>query len=398
MIAALTHSFHDLELAEDVLQEAFTSALTHWTAQHIPSNPQGWLYQTARRKAVDMLRRRKTHQTKSRDITHFLQQMQIDEEETDWEDLPDERLALIFICCHPALPENAHTALTLKTVCGLTTKQIASAYLISETSMAQRIVRAKRKIKTAGIPFHIPASSLWPERLGSVLSVVYLIFNEGYTNLQSRPRSLELCHEAIRLGKLLTRLLPEEAEVQGLLALMLFAHSRHEARLENPEYFTPLGQQNRKLWQQDMIEDAEKILLKALAKGTPGPYQIQAAINGVHCKARQFTDTDWGEICLLYERLYAYEPTSVVMLNASVALSYWQSPAVGLASLEFIKQGGHLNSYQPYYAARADMLRRAGKIDKARIAFDKAIELSNSKAERTYLRQQLSTLVSDEIR
>ena len=377
------------------MQDALAAALKSWPVNGVPRNPEGWLYQTAKRKAIDSFRRRATRHDKSEALAYqtYLNTI-VDENEIDMaidenQSVPDERLRLIFTCCHPALPPLAHTALTLKTVCGLSTPQIASAYLVTETAMAQRIVRAKNKIKKAAIPFSVPDADLWPERWKSVLGVIYLIFNEGYSALGD---GVDLCGEAIRLGRLLVKLLPDETEAGGLLALMLLTQARRPARLADPDIYISLEGQNRDLWEKDKIVEGQNLLLKTLSKGHPQAYQIQAAISAVHCQATTFADTDWDEITALYERLYAYEPTPVVLLNASVALSFASSAAAGLASLQLLAQNTQLDNYQPYHAARADMLRRDGQYGKAKLSYEKAIALSASKAEQKYLTGKLMNM------
>ena len=392
LIAALCAQFHDIDMAEDVVQDALASALTQWPDKGVPRNPQGWLYMAAKRKAIDRYRRAATRRAKASDLGYQTQLAQMQDEHDTLEDqaVPDERLRLIFTCCHPALPASAHMALTLKTVCGLTTPQIASAFLIPEPTMAQRIVRAKRKIKVAGIAFELPSADLWPERWKSVLSVIYLIFNEGYSSLSSSKDNKNLSQEAIRLGRILVKLLPEEAEASGLLALMLLGHARRPARVVAPNKYIPLQDQDRTLWDKDKIAEGQNILLKTLLKGRPDAYQIQAAISAVHCQAARFSDTDWQEITALYERLYVYEPTPVVMLNASIALSYASGPSAGLASLELLSQNEPLENYQPYHAARADMLRRDRRFAQAKSAYEKAIALSISQAEQNYLSESMA--------
>ena len=402
LIAALSVQFRDIDLAEDVLQDALAAALVNWSKKGVPHHPKAWLYQTAKRKAIDRYRRRVTRHEKSGVLayqTHL--ETAVDDDHINGEidakhNVPDERLGLIFACCHPALPTLAHTALTLKTVCGLSSGQIASAYLVPETTMTQRIVRAKNKIKKAGIPFEIPCADLWPQRWASVLSVIYLIFNAGYSALPSADGEQEgvvdLCAEALRLGYLLVDLLPEETEASGLLALMLLNRARQPARLANPDIYISLQDQDRKLWKQDEIIRGQKLLLQTLSKGRPGFYQVQAAISAVHCEAASFAETDWQEITALYERLYAYEPTPVVMLNASVALSFAESPAAGLASLELVGESKQMQNYQPYYAARADMLRRDGQLALAKAAYQQAYDLSGSRQEKRYLAELMTAL------
>ncbi|MCF6275333.1 MAG: hypothetical protein L3J05_06185 [Robiginitomaculum sp.] len=393
LIAALSVQFRDIDLAEDVLQDA--AALINWPKKGVPHNPEGWLYQAAKRKAIDRYRRRKTRREKSGALAYQTRlNTMADEDDIDIDQdqsVPDERLQLIFTCCHPALPTLAHTALTLRTVCGLSTGQIASAYLVSGAAMAQRIVRAKNKIKKAGIPFSLPGADLWPERWQSVLGVVYLIFNEGYSSL-ARQAALDLCAEAIRLGRILVQLRPDEAEAAGLLALMLLTHARRPARLASPGIYISLEEQNRDLWGKGKISEGQNLLLKALVKGRPAAYQIQAAISAVHCQAARFAQTDWQEITALYERLYAYEPTPIVLLNASVALSFAQGPAAGLASLELVSQNAKLDNYQPYHAARPDMLRRDGRFVDAQKSYKQAIALSRSATEQEYLAVKMASM------
>ncbi|MCF6221596.1 MAG: hypothetical protein L3J65_10835 [Robiginitomaculum sp.] len=397
LIAALSAQFRNIDLAEDVLQDALAVALISWPKKGVPHDPKGWLYQTAKRKAIDRYRRRTTRRDKSGALayqTHLniMTDDDIINGEIDAEqNLPDERLGLIFACCHPALPALAHTALTLKTVCGLSTPQIAAAFLVSETTMAQRIVRAKNKIKKAGIPFVVPDAGLWTERWKSVLGVVYLIFNAGYSSLD-QDKDVDLCAEAIRLGRILVKLLPDEAEAAGLLALMLLTHARRPARLASPDIYISLEEQNRNLWDKGKISEGQDLLLKTLTKGRPDVYQIQAAISAVHCQAASFVDTDWQEITVLYERLYAYEPTPIVLLNASVALSFAQGPAAGLASLEPVSQNAKLDNYQPYHAARADMLRRDGRFVDAQKSYKQAIALSRSATEQEYLAVKMASM------
>ena len=394
LIAALSTRFRDIGLAEDVLQDAVTAALNHWPKKGIPHNPQGWLFQTAKRKAIDRFRRQSTRRTKAGELTQQaeLAQAIYENPEPENQAIPDERLRLIFTCCHPAVPEVAHTALTLKTICGLSTEQISAAYLVPKSTVAQRIVRAKNKIKQARIPFTIPGPDLWPQRLQSVLSVIYLIFNAGYSNLTPDKQAADLCAQAIHLGRILAKLLPQETEVGGLLSLMLLNHARRPARIANPEIYISLEDQNRTLWDNASIIAGQNLLLKTLTQGKPGSYQIQAAISAVHCQAATFADTDWPEITALYERLYAYEPTPVVLLNASVALSFGQSPAAGLASLAPITQDGTLDSYQPYHAAYADMLRRDGQHQHAKQAYQRAHDLSASSQEQRYLKNRMVKL------
>ncbi|MEM8687158.1 MAG: RNA polymerase sigma factor [Pseudomonadota bacterium] len=393
VLSALMSFCRDLDLAEDALQEALLAALKSWPVDGVPKVPRAWLLVTAKRRAIDRMRRN-TNFDRKRSEYEVLQSLSgaPDTEEAD-QPIPDERLKLVFICCHPALPEEARIALTLRTVCGLTTGEIARAFLASEPTMAQRLVRAKRKIKAKNIPFQIPDETSWPERLQAVLAVIYLIFNEGYvatsgTNLFRE----ELCAEAIRLCALLKSLLPDEPEVQGLLALMLFSDARRPARAGAEGELVTLERQDRSLWERAKIKQGRTLLMGALVKGNVGPYQLQAAINAVHSEAATFQATDWEEICLLYERLHRLQPSPIIALNANVALSFVEGPAHGLAALEAPELKTALERYQPYHVARADMLARSGDLALADEAYQTAIALTENERERAHLEHRRATL------
>ncbi len=393
VLAALMGYVRDFDLAEDMLQDACVAALHHWPLDGTPLKPGAWLLQTARRKAIDRFRRAANFESKRAEFEMMIeleQQVQQEEEDTMDESIPDERLRLIFTCCHPALEEHARVALTLRTLGGLTTPEIARAFLVSETTLAQRLVRAKRKIKAANIPYVVPAPHLWPERLDSVFSVIYLIFNEGYavTSGQKLSRA-DLCHEAIRLGQILCRLAPQESEAAGLLALMLLHNSRQESRIDNAGNLVTLECQNRHLWNREQIDAGVRLLRGALALGRLGPFQIQAAISAVHANAKRYDATDWNEITLLYGKLYELQPTPVIQLNQVVALSFAQGADVGLVALAELDEQGTLAQYQPYHAARADLFRRAGRMKDSAAAYQRALELTDNKAEQCFLEQRL---------
>lgn len=393
MLATLVANFRDFELAEDALQDAVVAAMQDWPRSGIPKSPSAWLLVTARRKAIDSLRRVKRHADKVTQLDSHDHEPWEQEGENMDAAIADDRLRLIFTCCHPALARAAQIGLTLQAVCGLKTTEIARAFLLPETTLAQRLVRAKRKIKAAGIPYSVPDSPLLPERLEAVLTVIYLIFNEGYEatrgeELTRRP----LCDEAIRLARLVIELMPDNSESLGLLALMLLHRSRIDSRTDEAGDLVTLEFQNRASWDRQNIEEGDQVLMHALSRGEVGPYQIQAAITAVHANAARYADTDWEQISLLYKKLYELQPSSVIRLNAAVALSMCESPEAGLEVLAGLKCSGELESYQPYYAARADLLRRSGREGEAVGAYESAIRLSQNGAEKRFLQQQLISL------
>ncbi len=391
IVAAVNRSIRDLELAEDVVAESLAGAMTVWRDRGIPDRPGAWLVTTARRKAIDRLRRRKTLERKTEELATLTRLRREVEEWHPDEDVPDERLRLIFTCCHPALPMEARVALALKTLGGLTTGEVAAALLVSETAMYQRIVRAKRKVKDAGIPYEVPSADLLPERLTAVLAVVYLIFTEGYraTSGHSVDRP-DLAREAIRLGRCLLELMPDEPEVGGLLALMLLHGARSDARQSPDGSLVLLADQDRKTWDVDGIQAAVALLERALRAGRPGPYQIEAAIAAVHAESPSFDDTDWKQIAALYGELVRHRPTPVVALNHAVAVSMWRGPEAGLVLLD--RLGGQLDGHAMFHAARADLLRQLGRMDPARTAYLRAIDLTTNQVERRYLEARLATV------
>lgn len=325
VLATLVGLLRDFTLAEDALQDAVLVAMDTWDARGVPDNPRAWLIQAARRKAIDRLRRATRFEAKRAELKVLADLDAATHEEPDDDDIPDERLRLIFTCCHPALADDARIALTLRTLGGLTTSEIARAFLVPEKTMAQRLVRAQRKIKAAGIPYRVPPPDLWPERLDSVLTVLYLIFNEGHTATSGDNMTrADLCHEALRLTESLTSLAPEEPEIQGLRALMLFHEARRATRTDGSGAFVPLEDQDRRLWNQDQIARGDAILQEALKESAPrrGRYQLQAAISGLHATAPTFAATDWEEILMLYDRLHDLQPSPIIRLNAIAAASF----------------------------------------------------------------------------
>jgi RNA polymerase sigma-70 factor (ECF subfamily) len=393
ILATLIRLLGDFDLAEDAMHEAFAAALSQWPSSGVPDNPRPWLISTARFKAIDTLRRRARFDASQDELARYLEAQSSSAERSNEEDsLEDDRLRLIFTCCHPSLPPEARVALTLREVCGLTTEEIAKAFLITPRTLAQRIVRAKAKIRETPIPYEVPAPRELPERLGAVLHVIYLVFNEGYSAAAgAEVTRAELTGEAIRLGRLLSKLLPEP-EVIGLLSLMLLQESRHAARTSPAGELILLENQDRSLWNRDQIAEGLALLEKALKSRRFGAYTLQAAIAALHAESSSVASTDWRQITLLYDQLLRIQPSPVVELNRAVAIAECEGPEAGLALIDAVLAQGELANYYLAHSVRADMCRRLGRTDEARSSYEKALALTKQEPERKFLQERIRQL------
>ncbi|MGC4815492.1 RNA polymerase sigma factor [Micromonospora sp. DT228] len=396
LLASLVRRFGDLDLAEEVASEAIEAALTHWPTDGVPSRPGAWLLTTARRRAVDRLRRDRVLATR-------LAVLRAEAERADHappadadRDLPDDRLALFFTCAHPALAAQDRGALTLRFLAGLTTTEVARAFLVPPATMAQRLVRAKRKIRDARIPFRVPGPDELPARLPTVLQAVYSVFTEGYA-ASSGPdlQRIDLAEEAIRLGRILRRLLPAEREVAGLLGLMLLVHARRDARTGPDGAMVLLDDQDRGRWDHPMIEEGRGLVVVALTGRAPGPYGVQAAIAALHDEAADVASTDWPQVVALYDVLLGLVPSPIVALNRAAAVAMRDGPEAGLALLDELADDPRLRGHHPYPAARADLLRRLGRYDEAAAAYRSALTLVGTEPERAYLLSRLKTVTTE---
>jgi RNA polymerase sigma-70 factor, ECF subfamily len=385
-VAVLARVFGDIDIAEEAVQDAFTAAVQRWPAAGLPPSPAGWIITTARNRAIDRLRREASREDRHAQAALLRAQ---DEPAAEEGAVRDDRLRLIFTCCHPALATSAQVGLTLRLLGGLTTAEIARAFLVPEPTMAQRLVRAKGKIRDAKIPYRVPREADLPERLRAVLAVVYLIFNEGYTASSGEALVREdLCAEAIRLGRLLAELMPDEPEALGLLALMLLIESRRAARTTPGGDLVLLADQDRSRWDRDLIAEGQAIVRQCLRRNRPGPYQVQAAINAVHSDAPIAAATDWQQILRLYDQLAALAPTPVVALNRAVAVAEVAGPEAALALVDALD----LDSYYLFHAIRADLLRRLGRSAEAAQAYEAAIACTDNAAERDFLQRSRQAL------
>ncbi|HVJ05885.1 MAG TPA: RNA polymerase sigma factor [Candidatus Saccharimonadales bacterium] len=391
ILATLVRLLGDMDIAEEAMHEAFATALESWPQTGIPDRPRPWLISTARFKAIDGMRRRARFDGAQRDLAAHMES-RINDTPLDEEEIEDDRLRLIFTCCHPALPPEGQVALTLREICGLTTEEIARAFLVTPATLAQRIVRAKTKIRETPIPYEVPMPREFPERLGAVLQVIYLVFNEGYSAAEgAEVTRAELTGEAIRLGRLMTDLRPEP-EVIGLLSLMLIQESRHAARTSPEGDLILLEDQDRSLWNREQIAEGVAWLEKALKSRRIGSYTLQAAIAAVHAEAKSVATTDWRQIVALYDRLVRIQPSPVVKLNRAVAIAMRDGPEAGLRHIDAVLEDGELANYYLAHSARADMYRRLGRTAEARSSYEKALALTQQEPERQFLQERIRQL------
>ena len=391
ILATLARLLGDLDVAEEAMHEAFATALDTWPQTGIPDNPRPWLISTARFKAIDGMRRRARFDSAQKDLTLHLE-ARMNEAAHEEEEIEDDRLRLIFTCCHPALPPEGQLALTLREVCGLTTEEIAKAFLTTPSTLAQRIVRAKAKIREARIPYEVPTPQELPERMAAVLQVIYLVFNEGYSAASgAEVTRAELTAEAIRLGRLVSELLPEP-EVLGLLSLMLLQESRRAARTSPTGELILLENQDRSLWNRKQIAEGVALVERALKSRRFGFYTLQAAIAAVHAEAESVVATDWQQIVALYDRLVRIQPSPVVQLNRAVAIAMCDGPEAGLAHIDAVLEHGELANYYLAHSARADMYRRLGRTTEARASYEKALALTQQEPERQFLQERIRQL------